>query len=84
MTDTDRLMQLQMLATSIVLLHKRMQINLFGQSSKTALIAVQFLAMRKWLQCPQTRCTDRTSNKTLLGRRNFGGGIRKLLETAQR
>ncbi len=39
MTDTDRLVQLQMLATCIVLLHKRLQINLGGQSSQTAFFA---------------------------------------------
>jgi hypothetical protein len=45
MTHTDRLVQLQMLTTLIVLLHKSLQINLFRQSSKTAFFAIKFLSL---------------------------------------
>ena len=65
MTHTDRWVQLQMLTTLIVLLHKPLQKNLFRESSKTAFLAIKFLALRKWQQCPRTSCNDSPRHKSL-------------------
>ena len=60
MTHTDRLVQLQMLTTLIVLLHKLLQKNLFRQSSKPAFLAIKFLTLRE-LQYARARAATTSS-----------------------
>jgi hypothetical protein len=81
MTNADRLVQLQMLAASIMLLYTSSKINFLGQSSETTFLAVQFLALTKWLQCPCT-CRRYRALETLFGGRHFGSQIRMHFEPA--
>jgi hypothetical protein len=57
-------MQIKMLTPRMVLLHKRLKINLLGQANKTAFFTFQILTLSEWLQSPRLGLAHSTQHQT--------------------